>query len=98
MHIHEGLPEFLQQVCFTWGASVLHLHIYQIGESHSYAVAPSFEMRLQNDAVVGHLNSILALNQLNNIAHNILFDNYLEGPEYEGGDTSEYNLPLPDDM
>jgi len=46
-------------------------------------------MRLRNDAVVGHLNSILALNQLNDIADNILFDNYLEGPEYEGGDTSE---------
>ena len=96
-----GFQTFFGRSVLHWGSLVLHLHsshIYQIGESHSYAVAPSFEMRLRNDAVVGHLNSILALNQLNDIAHNILFDNYLEGLEYEGGDTSEYNLPLPDDM
>ena len=55
-------------------------------------------MWLQNDTVVSHLNSILALNHLNNIVHDILFDNYLEGPEYERGDTTEYNLLLPDDM
>ena len=57
-------------------------------------MAPTFESRLRGDAIVGHLNSIVALNQLNGIVHEVLGE-YVEGPEYDGGQTSDDELRLP---
>ena len=56
-------------------------------------MAPSFESRLRSDAIVGHLNSIVVLNHLNAVVNYVLQE-YLEWPEYDGGQTSDDNLHL----
>jgi len=56
-------------------------------------VAPTFESRLRGDAIVGHINSIVALNHLNAVVNDVLKE-YVEGPEYDGGQTLDDDLAL----
>lgn len=96
LEIADGLPRFIQQVCSHWWLLIIiAIHFAhpssKIGDKFSYTVAPSFEARLRGDAIIGHLNSVVALNHLNSIVTDLLPE-YVEGPEYEGGATPDDEL------
>lgn len=60
-------------------------------------MSTTFESRLRDDAIVGHLNSIIALDHLNAVVNDVLHE-YLEGPEYDREETSDEESLMEEDM
>ena len=54
-------------------------------------VALSFNAQLGANAIIGHLNSIVALNHFNSVIQDAL-EECLEGPEYDGGEMEDYEF------
>ena len=54
----------------------------QKGDDYNHVVSPSFDARLHSDAILAHLLSIMAMQQLHSVAGDIL-SKYTDGPEYD---------------